>query len=75
MTIATVTAKQAKQMLSEGATLVDIREANERARERIDGTVHLPLTRMDGTGAGLPKSGVVIFHCKSGMRTASNARS
>lgn len=73
MTIPTITAKQAKLMLGEGATFVDIREANERARERIDGTIHLPLSKMDGSGSGLPKSGIVIFHCKSGMRTVSNA--
>lgn len=73
MTIPVVTAKRAKQMLGEGATLVDIREANERAREHIDGAVHLPLSKVDGSGSGLPKSGLVIFHCKSGMRTAANA--
>lgn len=73
MTISTITAKQAKKMLSEGATLVDIRESNERARERIGGSVHLPLSKVDGTGSGLPQSDAMIFHCKSGMRTASNA--
>lgn len=73
MTIPTITAKQASQMLSDGATLVDIREANERSRERIDNSVHLPLSKVDGTGAGLPQAGALIFHCKSGMRTAANA--
>lgn len=73
MTISTITAKQAQKMLSEGATLVDIREANERAREHIGSSVHLPLSKVDGTGSGLPQSGALIFHCKSGARTAANA--
>lgn len=73
MTIPTITPQQAKKLLSEGATLVDIREANERARERVGDSMHLPLSKVDGSGSGLPESGVVIFHCKSGGRTASNA--
>ena len=66
--------RKAKALIGEGAVLIDIREANERARERIGGSVHLPLTAMDGTGTGLPDCDHVIFHCKSGARTVNNAQ-
>ncbi|MBI3699016.1 MAG: rhodanese family protein [Afipia sp.] len=72
MTIPTITAKQAAQMLAEGATLVDIREPNERARERIDSAIHWPLSAL--TDAAPLNSGRIIFHCKSGARTAANAQ-
>lgn len=69
-----IDARAANALLGAGAVLVDVREENERAREHIGGTVHLPLARMDGTGEGLPDCKHVIFHCKSGARTASNAQ-
>ena len=47
MTLKTVTPEQAKRLLGDGAILVDIREADERARERIPGARHLPLSRLD----------------------------
>ena len=72
MIIPTITARHAVQMLAEGATLVDIREPNERARERIETAIHWPLSALDG---GVPlNSGRMIFHCKSGARTLANAQ-
>ena len=35
MTIRTITPEQARQLLEEGALLLDIRDADEHARERI----------------------------------------
>jgi rhodanese-related sulfurtransferase len=52
------------------AVLVDVREADENARERIRGAVCLPLSAWDESPVG---SGALIFHCRSGARTASNA--
>lgn len=68
MTIATVTPVEAKRLLGEGATLIDIREADEHAREKIPGAVNVPLANLDR----LP-TGPVVFHCRSGMRTEANA--
>jgi rhodanese-related sulfurtransferase len=70
MTIPTVTPEQAKRLIDQGATLIDIREADERAREHIPGSHHGPLAQMTQfSGVTAP----VIFHCRSGMRTANNA--
>ena len=40
MTLPTITPEQAKRLIEEGAILVDIREADEHARERIPGARH-----------------------------------
>jgi rhodanese-related sulfurtransferase len=66
----TLSPRDARVALDGGARLVDIRGADEFARERIPGAVNLPLDRI----AALPRDErPVIFHCKSGMRTAANA--
>lgn len=53
-----------------GARLIDIRGADEHARERIPGAIHLPLERIaEWVDDGQP----VIFHCRSGMRTGTHA--
>lgn len=64
----------AAALLASGATLIDIRERDEYAREHIPGARHLPLALLS---AGTPASvalpaGVIVFHCRSGMRTAAN---
>lgn len=70
MSLPSISPLDAKQLLDEGATLVDIRGTDERAREHIAGSHHGPLAQMtDFAGVGAP----IIFHCRSGMRTASNA--
>lgn len=72
MTLPVISAVEAKKLLDQGALLVDIREADEHARERIEGARHLPLSRLEE--ASFEAGGrVVLFHCKSGMRTAGAA--
>jgi len=73
MTLKTVTPEQAKHLLGDGAILVDIREADERARERIPGARHLPLSKLDETELALHEGKPVLFHCRSGTRTLANA--
>jgi rhodanese-related sulfurtransferase len=71
MTLTPITAKAAAQMLAQGALLVDIRGAEERAALAIPAAQHAPLTALpDRIGDGTRP---VIFHCKSGMRTQVNA--
>lgn len=69
MPITTISPQDADEAMTKGAMLVDIRGADEHAREHIAGAIHVPLTRLDE----LPRvSGAIIFHCKSGMRTQAN---
>lgn len=66
-----ISCREAAELLKVGAVLVDIREAAERS-EVIEGALHAPMSEMDA--AALPNTGKpVIFHCRSGRRTAMNA--
>ncbi|MCF2525065.1 rhodanese family protein [Bradyrhizobium sp. G127] len=73
MTLQTVSPEKACQMLSDGAILVDIREADEHARERIAAARHLPLSKLEEADAELHRGKPVIFHCRSGHRTLANS--
>ncbi len=53
-------------------TLVDIREADEFAREHIAGALSLPMSRVAAGGIDLEPHGNIAFHCRSGMRTQTN---
>ncbi len=47
MSVTTASPEKAKQLLDSGAILVDIREADEHAREKIPGARHLPLSKLE----------------------------
>lgn len=70
MTLATLSPADVRAVIDDGARLIDIRSADEHARERIPGALNVPLDRI----GDMPHDGKpVVFHCKSGMRTAANA--
>jgi len=70
----TITAEKAAAMLREGgATLIDVREPDEHLRERIPGAVNLPLSRLEEAELAVREGRPVLFHCRSGARTAGNA--
>jgi rhodanese-related sulfurtransferase len=70
MTLPTISPEDAKRLVDQGATLVDIRGAEERAREHIPGSHHGPLAQITNfAGVNAP----IIFHCHAGRRTAVNA--
>ena len=71
MSLPTIDVAGARHLLDEGAVLVDIREADEHARERVPGARHNPLSRL--APIELPAGKAVIFHCRSGARTTANA--
>ena len=69
----TITPKEVHEHLSCGnCLLIDVREADERASEAIDGSLHLPLGRIKA-GEFPPTGRQVILHCKSGRRSAEAA--
>jgi len=73
MSLPTISPDRAKRLLAEGAILVDIREADEHARERIAGARPLPLSKLDEADLAVHEGKPVLFHCKSGARTQANA--
>ncbi len=69
----TISAQDASRLLRDGATLVDVREPDEHARERIPGAHSLPLSQLQEVELTVAKGQPVLFHCRSGARTAGNA--
>ena len=70
MTIRSIDPSEAKRLVDDGALLIDVREPDEHARERIHGARLVPLSRFPATL--VPQDGPpVIFHCRSGSRTAA----
>lgn len=69
----TVSPKRAAELVRAGALLLDIREADEHARENIPGAEHHALSRIDQNAPIRSGDDVVIFHCRSGARTKGNA--
>lgn len=64
--------QDAQTLIAAGAQLIDVREADEHARERIAGARLLPLSQI-ARGAGLEagSGSTVIYFCRSGARTFS----
>lgn len=72
MTLPTINPRAAKQLIDQGAVLVDIRELDEHRRERVPGARHEALSRLSAIDAGGAQA--IIFHCRSGARTQANAQ-
>lgn len=64
----------ASALLDQGALLVDIRDADEHARERIPGARHIPLARLADAGPLAAPGTSIVFHCRSGNRTRMHAQ-
>lgn len=63
-----------KRRLDAGsAVLIDIREADEFARERIPGATHMPLSAWERHDIAAAPGTLVVLTCRSGDRTVSHA--
>ncbi len=72
MSLPLISPQQANALIAEGARLIDIRDADEYAREHIPAARSLPLDSLSGRLNAAPGE-TVIFHCQSGARTANHA--
>ena len=68
-----ISPERAAELVRRGATLIDIREADEHARERIPGARHHALSRLNTESPARSGDEVLVFHCRSGARTRGNA--
>jgi len=68
-----ISPERAVALMRDGAVLIDIRERDEYARERIDGARHHAVSILDRDHPARPGDQVLIFHCRSGARTTQNA--
>lgn len=61
---------EAKQMQTEGAFLLDVREPDEWSAGHIDGATLIPLGELSGRLNEVPKDRPVVVVCRSGNRSA-----
>ena len=71
--VETISPERAAELVKDGAVLIDIRETYEYASENIPGARHHALSQIDAKHPVREGDTVLIFHCKSGMRTKMNA--
>ena len=69
----TISSTRAAELIRAGAALVDVREADEHAREHIPGASNHALSGIERDSPVRSDSDVLIFHCRSGARTKDNA--
>ncbi len=74
MSLKSITPEAASALMRQGAILIDVREPDEHARERIAQARHFPMDRLKAGPLQLDGASAVIFHCRSGNRTALNAQ-
>ncbi|NMM79587.1 hypothetical protein B2J86_01340 [Acidovorax sp. SRB_14] len=74
MSLQPLSPQAARQLIVDGAVLIDIRAADENARERIAQARHVPMEQLAGQALATGAARAVIFHCRSGNRTRMNAQ-
>lgn len=70
----TISVAEAKDLLSSGAALIDVRSAQEWRSGRAPRAKHVPLDQLQTSTAAINKNRPVIAICQSGVRSASAAR-
>lgn len=73
MSARTISPEEASRLVEAGAVLIDIRSADEHAREAIPGARHVPMDQVPGADLPAGEGAIVIYHCRSGNRTRMNA--
>jgi rhodanese-related sulfurtransferase len=56
-------------MHADGAVLLDVRTAREHAGGHIEGSVNIPLGKLERRASELPRDREVIVDCRSGARS------
>ncbi|MCB5362472.1 DUF2892 domain-containing protein [Pusillimonas sp. CC-YST705] len=72
MSLKPISAQAAHELLDQGAVLIDIRAADEHAREHIAVARNVSMENLK-KASPLNVAAGVIFHCRSGNRTQLNA--
>ena len=74
MSLPLISPQKANALVNVGAKLIDIRDADEYAREHIPGAELVPLaTLTNGAALHASPEETIIFHCQAGSRTQNNA--
>ena len=67
----TVTLEQAKQLVKNGACLVDVREADEYLKKHIENSINVPYTDIHAIAGDFlkDKNADIIVYCMTGKRS------
>jgi NADPH-dependent 2,4-dienoyl-CoA reductase/sulfur reductase-like enzyme/rhodanese-related sulfurtransferase len=68
-----VHAHDLRELVAQGAHIVDVREQGEWDRSHIKGAQHLPLSQLRERADELPKDKPLYLHCRSGQRSYNAA--
>lgn len=67
----TISGAEARQLVDQGARLVDVRSPEEYAAGHIDGAVNIPVGEIEARSGELgDKNGAIVLYCRSGARSA-----
>lgn len=69
-----VSVDEARQLIADGAQLVDVRSAQEWKSDHVAGATHIPLDRLERSLHQLKPGAQIVTLCHSGMRSAMAAR-
>lgn len=70
---ASITGPEARALVAGGATLVDVRSAEEWGDGHLGGAVHIPVGELAARMGELPKDRPVVVYCQSGGRSRKAA--
>jgi rhodanese-related sulfurtransferase len=65
-----LTAAEARELLDEGAHVIDVRNPDEYANGHVAGAPLIPVNSVFARREELPKDGKIIFICSVGQRSA-----
>jgi rhodanese-related sulfurtransferase len=65
-----ITVDEAKQLLTDGASVIDVREPHEYTAGHVPGAPLIPVNSVFARREELPKEGKIIFVCAVGQRSA-----
>jgi phage shock protein E len=68
-----VPAGQARQLVAQGALLVDVRTPEEFAAAHLPGALNLPVADLERRLHELPRDRPLVLYCRSGNRSAKAA--
>ena len=60
-----------KELVKNGAFLLDVRTTGEFSRGHVPGAKNIPMDQLRSKISSLPKDKVIICYCASGVRSAS----
>lgn len=68
-----ISGEEAKKLVAEGATLIDVRSPGEFASGHVEGAKNIPVQEIGERAKEIPKDRPVVLYCASGMRSGSAA--